>query len=82
MSRPPEKSEALARAFKDQLTGNAADVVIRLATILRSVNPEASVEDLRALLSARLPDVILPDDAVAARAHAAPTRWARICSPR
>ena len=30
------------------------------------MNPEASVEDLRALLSARLPDVILSDDAVAA----------------
>lgn len=36
MSRPSDKSEALARAFKEQLTTQAADVVVRLSTILRT----------------------------------------------
>ena len=62
------------RKYQGKTAAEALDLIIggiratppRLATILRSVNPEASVEDLRALLSARLPDVILPDDAVAA----------------
>ena len=62
------------RKYQGKTAAEALDLIIggirptppRLATILRSVNPEASVEDLRALLSARLPDVTLPDDAVAA----------------
>ena len=62
------------RKYQGKTTPEALDLIIggirptppRLATILRSVNPEASVEDLRALLSARLPDVTLSDEAVAA----------------
>ena len=62
------------RKYQGKTAAEALDLIIggiratppRLATILRSVNPEASVEDLRALLSARLPDVALSDDAVAA----------------
>ena len=62
------------RKYQGKTAAESLDLIIggirptppRLATILRSVNPEASVEDLRALLSARLPDVILSDDAVAA----------------
>mgnify|MGYP001171357554 FL=1 len=50
----------------DLIIGGIRPTPPRLATILRSVNPGASVEDLRALLSARLPDVTLSDGAVAA----------------
>ena len=62
------------RKYQGKTTPEALDLIIggvrptppRLATILRSVDPGASVEDLRALLTARLPDVVLSDDAVAA----------------
>jgi membrane peptidoglycan carboxypeptidase len=62
------------RKYQGKTTPEALDLLIggiratppRLATILRSVNPGASVEDLRALLSARLPDIRLSDEAVAA----------------
>ncbi len=62
------------RKYQGKTPDEALDLAIsgvrptppRLATILRSVNPGASVEALRGLLAARLPDVALPDDAVGA----------------
>ena len=50
----------------DLLIGGIRPTPWRLATILRTANPSATVEDLRALLTARLPDVPLADEAVRA----------------
>ncbi len=50
----------------DLLIGGIRPTPWRLATILRTANPSATVEDLRALLTARLPDVPLSDEAVRA----------------
>jgi len=59
------QGKSAAEAF-DLLLGGVRATPPRLATILRSVNPGATVLDLRALLTARLPDVVLSDEAVAA----------------
>lgn len=55
---PPEALDALLSGVRPTAP--------RLATILRSADPAATVDDLRALLAARLPDTPLTDEAVAA----------------
>jgi membrane peptidoglycan carboxypeptidase len=49
----------------DLLTAGVRPAPHRLATALRSVYPSATVDDLRALLKARVPDVSFSDDEVA-----------------
>jgi membrane peptidoglycan carboxypeptidase len=50
----------------DLLTAGVRPAPYRLATALRSVNPGATVDELRAMLKARLPDVSLSDRELAA----------------